>query len=79
MPSLTLKDLPSDVHRALKERAARNSRSLNAEAIDCLRRAVQAHRIDPDELLARARRLREQVGFRLTAREIRAARDRGRS
>ncbi|HSN92996.1 MAG TPA: YmdB family metallophosphoesterase, partial [Anaeromyxobacteraceae bacterium] len=41
MPTLTLKGLPADVHRRLKARAARHGRSLNVEAIACLRAALE--------------------------------------
>jgi plasmid stability protein len=70
MPSLTLKDLPPEVHRRLKARALRNHRSLNREAIECLRAATGAGVVDPEALLARARALREQVSGRLSQREL---------
>jgi plasmid stability protein len=78
MPSLTLKDLPLDVHRRLKARAARNRRSLNREAIECLRAATHAVAVDPDSLLVRARTLREQVSGRLSQRDLATAKRAGR-
>ena len=33
MPNLTIRNMPDDLHQALKERAKRNRRSLNQEAI----------------------------------------------
>ena len=78
MPSLTIKNIPEDVHRALKERSRINSRSLNSEAIDCLRRAVIAERIDPETLLAAARKLRSGMSVFLTDKEINAIKDEGR-
>ncbi|MDP3293236.1 MAG: hypothetical protein Q8M37_00690 [Nevskia sp.] len=36
MPSILLKNLPENLHRSLKARAARNHRSLNKEAISLL-------------------------------------------
>ncbi len=70
MPTLTLKDIPPELHRRLKARALRNRRSLNREAIECLRAATGSTPIDPEALLARARSLREQVSGRLTQREL---------
>jgi len=78
MPTLTLKDIPPEVHRRLKARATRNRRSLNREAIECLRAATSASVIDPEAFLARARNLREHVSGRLTQREIDAWKRRGR-
>ena len=66
MPNITVKNLPVEVHRRLRARAARHDRSLNSELIACLRQSVAAERVDPDALLARARLLRKRVGGRLT-------------
>jgi plasmid stability protein len=78
MPTLTLKDVPPEVHRRLKARALRNRRSLNREAIECLRAATHAVPIDPEALLAKARSLRQQVSGRLTQRDLEAAKRAGR-
>ena len=40
MPTLTLKDMPAELHSALKKRAQRNRCSLNQEALYCLERAT---------------------------------------
>ena len=61
MASLTLKDIPKGLHEQLRERAARHRRSLSQEALACLEQAVAGERIDPDTLLATARRLRARV------------------
>jgi plasmid stability protein len=78
MTSLTLKDIPPAVHRALKERAERHHRSLNREAIACLEAAVGAERVDVDRLLATARTVRRQFKGQTTAADIRRLRDAGR-
>ncbi len=78
MPTLTLEDIPPELHRRLEARAIRNRRSLNREAIECLRAATSASRIDPEALLARARSLRAQVSGRLTQRELDGGKRRGR-
>jgi plasmid stability protein len=66
MISLTLKGIPDDLHRRLKERARVNGRSLSGEVMACLRQAVMPRRVDVDELLARASVLREQAAVYLT-------------
>ena len=41
MPAVTIRNLSSAVHRALKDRAARNNRSTEAEMRDILEAAVR--------------------------------------
>jgi plasmid stability protein len=78
VPTLTLKNLPAEVHRRLKARAARHGRSLNAEAIACLRTSVSVEPIDVDALVARARAHRAAVKGRLAEDEVRALKGEGR-
>jgi plasmid stability protein len=78
MPSLTLKDLPSGLHRELKARAERHRRSLNGEAIACLEAAVTVERVDVDALLARARQARRRVRGAVSASDIRQLKRTGR-
>jgi plasmid stability protein len=61
MASLTLKDIPARLHERLRRRAAQNRRSLSQEALACLEQATAVERIDPDQLLGQARRLRARV------------------
>ena len=56
MPTITLKDIPSQLHRALKVRAKRNRRSLNKETIAML--AAVAAAGGPALLEASTRRAR---------------------
>lgn len=70
MPTLTLKNLPSSLHRRLKARAALHGRSLNGEVIACLEAAVGAERIDAEALLDRARAARRGLRARLTDAEL---------
>ncbi len=78
MATLTLKNLPDDVHRRLKARALRHRRSVNSEAIECLKAATVTVPVDSEALLARARELRAQVRGRLTARRLAEAKRLGR-
>ena len=71
MPSLTLKDIPPSLHEQLRQRAARNRRSLSQEALACLEQATAAEPIDAERLLAEARRLRAGV-TRVRHRDLRA-------
>ena len=78
MPTLTVKNLPSGLHRRLKDRAERHGRSLNGEILECLREAVEPRAVDPEALLDEARRLRREVRGRVTEALLREARATGR-
>jgi len=41
MPSITVRNLPDEVHRAIRVRAARHGRSIEAEMRDILQTAVK--------------------------------------
>lgn len=60
MPTLTVKNIPDDLYAQLKRRAKMNRRSLNSEIIVCIERTIRSNRIDPDTILATARKLRER-------------------
>ena len=77
MASLTLKNIPAGLHEELRQRAVRNRRSLSQEAMACLEQATAGERVDPDQLLARARRLRVGVK-RVSDRELRTWATQGR-
>ena len=66
MPSLTIKNLPADLHARLKESAERHRRSLNAEAIVCLERGLGGGAVSPGELRDRLAAVRERAGGYLT-------------
>lgn len=51
MPGLVIKDLPTKLHRKLKERAARNHRSMTKEVLVVLERAL-SEEIPPREVPA---------------------------
>lgn len=60
MASFTLKNIPDDVFAMLKQRAAESQRSINQEAIFCLRMELARPRRTPEEaraLLAQIERL----------------------
>lgn len=62
MPTLTLKDVPEEVHRRLKAQAEQHRRSMNQEAIRILERAVTPTRRDAETAIAEAEALNERIG-----------------
>jgi len=58
MATITLKNIPDDLHHRLKERAARHRRSLNGEILATLETAVRSEPVDPRSFIARIRDLR---------------------
>jgi plasmid stability protein len=66
MTSLTLKNIPSALHEALRHRAAGNHRSINREAIACLEQVVLGRPVETEDLLERIRRIRARTPGRLT-------------
>ena len=81
MATITLKNVPDELHRRLKERAERHHRSLNREAIRCLEAAVVDERIEDQALLARIRANRARMAERgvwLTEESLREAIEEGR-
>ena len=78
MPTLTVKNVPPDLHRRLKERAERHGRSLNSEILACLSEATQPRVVDPEALIAEARQLRARVEGRISEGFLRESRGSGR-
>jgi plasmid stability protein len=58
--TLHVRNVPDELYAALRERAAREHRSINAEAIAILRRALSRRR-GADEILGELRELRERL------------------
>lgn len=61
MATITLKNVPEDVHSALKQRALRHKRSLNQEVIHCLDMALGRSPRDPGAVLEGIRNLRTRI------------------
>ncbi|TMM50562.1 FitA-like ribbon-helix-helix domain-containing protein [Sulfitobacter sabulilitoris] len=57
MPTLTIRQIPTEVHEYLRQRAARNGRSMEAEVRDLLQRTMQEDTRKPG-LVAQAVRRR---------------------
>ena len=74
MAELLIKDLPTDLHRKLKTRAATNRRSMSAEAVTILEAALNDRVESPtleeiDHLRAKGRRPLRQAIIDLARRE----------
>jgi plasmid stability protein len=59
MATVTVKNIPDELYERLKTVAEVNRRSINSEIIVCIENAVTSRRINPDEVLENARRLRQ--------------------
>lgn len=60
VPTLHIRNVPPEVYEALRARAAREGRSMNAEVISILRRSLASRR-EPEDVIADLRRFRERV------------------
>ena len=77
--TLSLKEVPATTHRALKDRAAMNHRSLNGEILAILEAAVRSQNIDTQATLSRARELRGLFSGKITEADLFAAKRMGRA
>ena len=79
MPTLTIKNVPRELHKRLKKRAELHRRSMNSEVITLLEQDLVSRPVDPEEFLRRARALRESTpGLVATEKDLRAAKNWGR-
>ena len=79
MPTITLKNIPEELYRRLKESAADHRRSLNSEIIVRLEHALLSARIDPDAFLAKADARRKRLALPpLIERHLKAIKTAGR-
>lgn len=79
MANLTVKDLPDALYEKLKAQAQAHRRSIAAETTVILERALGERSTPEDELLRRARRLRETTPAYLTEEDRREAVRQGRA
>jgi len=78
--TITLKNIPADLHRELKKRAEEHHRSLNKEIISTLHSATgKAQRVDIEALIREARIARSKFRREINATEIDAWKRTGRS
>ena len=62
MPTLTIIDMPPELHEKLKKRAERHRRSMNNEAIAILERVLKPSRMSAEEAIARTKELNDRIG-----------------
>lgn len=79
MATITVKNIPDDLYERLKRAARANRRSINSEIIVCIERSVGPQKVDPEQMIARARELRERsADYRITDDEFSDAKAAGR-
>lgn len=78
MNTITLKDVPPAVHRALKARAKTHGRSLNKEIMATLECSLHSVKIDAATVASHARAIREEMGGYLTQAKLSELKDTGR-
>jgi len=80
MPTLTLKNVPPELHERLKESARRHRRSMNSEAITLLERALMPARWrDAETLIAEAKALNRKVDVKFSDELIEKGKREGRA
>lgn len=76
--NITLKNIPPELHKDLRESAARHRRSLNGEIIALLEERLKPRKRTPEEMLAVSRALRKGMkGVWLTQEMIDQAKKEG--
>jgi plasmid stability protein len=71
MATITLKNIPADLHRELKKRAEEHHRSLNKEIIATLTITTgKTHRVDVEALIREARAARAKFTRQISDAEI---------
>ena len=78
MATITLKNIPDELHEALKKRASLQRRSLNNEIIASLEASLRSKPIDLESFLYKIRFLRKEVSGRLTDRDLKSLKNEGR-
>ncbi len=74
MASITVENIPDDLHERLKIAASAHHRSISSEVINCLEIALKTRAVPVEERLTRIRGLRSKVDSKgLDADEIAAA------
>ena len=77
---ITIKNMPPNLYKKLKARAATHRRSVNSEVISCLEEVLMKKYMDTEELLERLEELRNRVPDAplLTDEFLRKAKEEGR-
>ena len=78
MSTITIKDIPTAMHRTLKAQAKAHGRSLNKEVLATLENSLHSTRLDAGSTLLRARTVRETMGIYLTETDLASRKNEGR-
>jgi len=79
MTTITVKNIPEALYELLKRAAEANRRSINSEIILCIERAVRSREVNAEDILVKARRIREKTsGYLITDDEFTQAKTAGR-
>jgi plasmid stability protein len=79
MATITLKNIPEELHRELKKRAEEHHRSLNREILATLKTATsKTHHVDTNALIREARAARAKFTRQISDAEINAWKRAGR-
>ncbi len=78
MKTITLKNFPEELLKKLKELAKYNNRSLNSEIIHILKVMYGSSQLSKEEIMEKARKIRDSIQLRLSDSEIRGAKNEGR-
>jgi plasmid stability protein len=78
MSTITLKDVPPDIHEALTAQARVHGRSLNKEIIAILSGAIHGYRLNAEDILRRARAVRETMDVYVTPADLTTLKNAGR-
>jgi len=78
MQSITLKNIPTEIHESLKQMAKIHHRSLNNEIISCLQRYTHHEESQTQSILEKARFNRSKINKVIKAKQITSALKEGR-
>lgn len=80
MQTITVKNIPADLYKKLKQIAKENRRSINSEIIMCIERAICSQRVETTSFLKRIEQLQKGLDLPSIAESgLEKARDEGRS
>jgi len=77
--NITIRDIPDEVYQKIKKQADLHHRSINSEVIVYLKNMVQSNRRDPEQVISRAKRIKQKAKGSLSIDQIQRAIDQGRS
>lgn len=79
MTTVTIKNVPDDLYKEVKQTAKRHHRSINSEIIACLESRYRTGPAQVDDILAKARAIRKlTAGCEMTPEQMENAIDAGR-